>query len=118
MKSRGDLWRPNKFSQNDFAKSFVEKYIAKFLLKWPVKIVVIVLTLALFGVGVFGTSQMEVDYSPVWYMRQSSYQQHFYISMNEYFPENGEKVSVFVGESKLQDLRRTSVILGMHVSLV
>ena len=59
---------------------------------------VIVVTLGLFGGGIYGMTQLETDYNPVWYMRESSYQQHFYIALGHYFPESGERVQVYVGE--------------------
>ena len=31
-------------------------------------------------------------------MRKSSYQSHFYSEMTGYFPENGERVQVYVGK--------------------
>ncbi len=94
-------WTPNKFSQNDFGKKFFDKYFAKYLLKLPVKLTVVACTLAMFAVGVYGTVNLVPDYNAVWYMRERSYQKRFFESSWEYFPENGERVQVYVGQVKL-----------------
>ena len=57
----------------------------------------------IFGCGVYGTTQIETDFNPIWYMRKSSYQSHFYSEMTEYFPENGERVQVYVGNIQYWD---------------
>ena len=65
---------------------------------------------ALLGVGVYGVTQLEIDYDAVWYMRESSYQQHFYLTAQDYFPEDGARVEVYVGKifldfSKVPELK-------------
>ena len=54
-------------------------------------------TLALFGAGIYGVTQLELNYNPIWYLRESSYQRQFYEAMVTYFPNDGEKVSVYIG---------------------
>ena len=61
------------------------------------QIVFLVLTLATFGFGVYGVTQIETDYDSIWYMDQGSYQTDFFDKMNKYFPENGERVEVYIG---------------------
>ena len=50
------------------------------------------------GVGMYGVSQMKIDYNSIWYMRQNSYQVHFYEGINEFYPDNGERVQVYIGD--------------------
>ena len=73
--------------------------------------------MSIFGVGLYGTTQIETNYNPVWYTRKSSYQYKFYNEMERYFPDMGERVQVYVGKIKYWEhldalLRMEEVIRG------
>jgi hypothetical protein len=61
------------------------------------KFIFIILTLVTFGFGVYGVTQIKTDYDSIWYMDQNSYQTDFYDAMAHHFPENGERVEVYIG---------------------
>jgi hypothetical protein len=61
------------------------------------QLAVLTVILSLFGVGLYGVTQIETNYSSIWYLRKSSYQSHFYSALKEYFPDSGERVQVYVG---------------------
>ena len=62
------------------------------------QIFLIIVTLTAFGFGVYGVTKIETDYDSIWYMEQDSYQTHFYSTMTKLFPENGERVEIYVGK--------------------
>ncbi len=75
-------WTPNKFSQSDLGKVFFDRYFAKYLLKTPVKLLVIAFTLAVFGLGVYGASSLVPDYNAVWYMRDRCVRGYLLLMIN------------------------------------
>jgi hypothetical protein len=62
---------------------------------------VIVLTLTTFGFGVYGVLNIQLNYDSIWYMDQKSYQTKYYKTLQQVFPENGERVEVYVGKKQL-----------------
>ena len=60
----------------------------------------ILITLITFGFGVYGVTQIKTEYDSIWYMDQNSYQTEFYQVMSRYYPENGERVEIYVGMKK------------------
>ncbi|TRY79298.1 hypothetical protein TCAL_08847, partial [Tigriopus californicus] len=93
-------WTPNKVSQIEIGKLVFEKGITKYLFKLPVQILVIIIVLTAFGAGVYGITQMKLDYNSIWYMRKNSYQVGFYDATARLFPDNGERVQVYIGQIK------------------
>lgn len=91
-------WKPNSVSQIELGKLVFEKGISKYLFKLPVQISVIVIVLVAFGSGIYGITQMKLDYNSIWYMRKSSYQVGFYDATARLFPDNGERVQVYIGQ--------------------
>ena len=64
---------------------------------WIFQIIVVITTLSLFGVGLYGVTQMESQYDPVTYMDALSYQRRYFDALQEYFPEAGERVEIYIG---------------------
>ncbi len=50
--------------------------------------------------GIYGVTQIETNYSSIWYLRKSSYQSIFYSTLKKYFPDSGERVHIYVGDIK------------------
>ena len=48
--------------------------------------------------GIYGATQIEALYDPIWYLREDSYPAQFLYAMEDYFPSQGVSVSVYVGE--------------------
>ena len=57
------------------------------------------MTLLLVGFGGFGVYHMERNYENSWYMDENTYQYKFYDAMSENFPEHGERVELYIGET-------------------
>ena len=68
-------------------------------------------TLALLGVGIWGTIELEVRFESVWFLPPSSYLAKWYSADEEFFPSEGEVVTVYMTEldypgelDKIEDL--------------
>lgn len=69
-----------------------------FMQKMCFQICVICITLAVFGVGMYGAVLLENNFNVLDYLRDSSYQRQFYDAMAIYYPSNGARVQVYVGK--------------------
>ena len=58
-----------------------------------------VVTLAMFGIALYGCTQLETNYDPALYMSQNSYQARFYHTQMDLFPGNGERIDIFIGKA-------------------
>lgn len=60
------------------------------------KVVIILVTLAILGVSLWGNILLRQEFNPIWFLPQESYlaQWHKYNSI--YFPSQGEKVNLFM----------------------
>lgn len=64
------------------------------------QIIVLLASVLLFSLGVYGLTQMENNYNPIWYMRKTSYFRQYAEAYSDLFPQNGEHVQVFIGRIK------------------
>ena len=55
-------------------------------------------TLVLFGFGVYGVFNIKLDFDSLWFMDAKSYQTSYYKSLHKNFPEHGERVEVYIGK--------------------
>lgn len=53
-----------------------------------------VVCVGLLSGGIYGSVEMEVDYDPLRYVREDTDPYNFVTEMNEYFPDDGERVEV------------------------
>ena len=45
----------------------------------------------------YGVTKMKSEYDPVIYMDARSYQRRYFDTLEEYFPEAGERVEIYIG---------------------
>ena len=57
----------------------------------------IMLTAAAVSVNIWGLLQLEQNFDPNWYLKEHSYPSEYFNAMKHYFPENGERASVYTG---------------------
>ena len=88
-------FKPNEFSQKNILQS-IFKAIAKVIVTPTMKVVIILVTLAILGVSLWGNILLRQEFNPIWFLPQESYlaQWHKYNSI--YFPSQGEKVNLFM----------------------
>ena len=54
--------------------------------------------MTLLAFGVYGVCNIKLDYDSIWFMDQKSYQTKYYKSLQNAFPEQGERVEVYIGK--------------------
>ena len=65
------------------------------------KVLVIIVTLVCVGFGIYGVLNIKLDYDAIWFMDQKSYQTQYFKRFEEAFPDQGERVEVYIGEFKI-----------------
>ena len=50
------------------------------------------------GFGIYGVLNIKLDYDAIWFMDQKSYQTQYFKRFEEAFPDQGERVEVYIGE--------------------
>ena len=61
------------------------------------KVIVIIITLVCVSFGLYGVLNIKLDYDAIWFMDQKSYQTQYFRKFQEAFPEQGERVEVYIG---------------------
>ncbi|XP_064104721.1 NPC intracellular cholesterol transporter 1-like [Macrobrachium nipponense] len=90
-------WSPNKCSRKEFFKDVFAKYYTNFLLKKPVKILVLLATLALFCACAWGVTGLRQEFNMIWFIPQTSYLFQFLSRLQVYYPGAGERGTVYLG---------------------
>jgi Niemann-Pick C1 protein len=101
FRPKDDNWQPAPCSQRDLLKLFFERFYGPFLLRTPVKVFVMIMTAALVSVNIWGIFQLEQNFDPNWYLNEHSYPSEYFNAMRLYFPESGERASVYTGNHLL-----------------
>ncbi len=99
VKHRKD-WKTNRFSQRNFSRSFFIG-VGKALTKTPVKVFVILLTLAIAGVGVWGNVLLRQEFDPTWFLPPETYLAKWFVANREYFPFGGDRVTIWCADVDL-----------------
>nr|XP_022315752.1 patched domain-containing protein 3-like isoform X2 [Crassostrea virginica] len=88
-------YKPNNCSQRNNFNIFLRKYYSKMILKLPVKIVVVVITLALLGLNIWGFYSLKQDYNENWFYPSDSYAYEYNEMKEKYFPGGGARGAVY-----------------------
>ena len=70
------------------------------------------------GFGIYGVLNIKLDYDAIWFMDQKSYQTQYFKRFEEAFPDQGERVEVYIGECKIYLSYSRLSTLGVSPSLV
>ena len=93
----GEDWEPNNCSQKSYMDLVFKNY-AGTLHRFPLKIVILVLTAALFGVSCYGVSQLEAKFDFVdWFPEDSSVLSYMH-AKEEHFPSGGIHGKLYIVE--------------------
>ena len=90
-------WKPSRCSQRELLKVFFDQFYGPFLLKTPVKVIVLLITAASVAVNIWGILQLEQNFDPNWYLKEQSYPAEYFNALKQYFPEIGERASIYTG---------------------
>lgn len=91
-------WEPNKCSQVDLASQFFDKVYAKVLLLKPTKVLVFLVTAGLLCVSIWGVTHLRQYFNPILFIPHSSYLFQFLSKLMHFYPEAGERGTVYFGE--------------------
>ena len=89
-------WKPNKCSQKSILNLCFIQY-GKLLIKWPIKVIVICMTLSFLGLGIYGASQLTAEFKFEWFLNEGTYlRDYFDISAERY--QSGVSGKIWVAE--------------------
>lgn len=98
FRPKPDNWQPPSCSQREILKVFFERFYGPFLLRTPVKVAVLLLTATAVAVNVWGILRLEQNFDPSMYLKEHSYPSEYFSAMKHYFPESGERASLYTGK--------------------
>ncbi|XP_071449211.1 patched domain-containing protein 3-like [Hetaerina americana] len=91
-------WTPNTCSQRNIQKLIFEKYVGPFVLSFPIKIIILSVTLLILAFNAWGVFQVEQKFDPIWYLNPDSYPMHYSNILKQYFPKYGKRAGIYIGE--------------------
>lgn len=92
-----DTYEPNKCSQTELIPLFFRRVMEPALSKLPVKVIVLLATLTLVGVNVWGFVELEQYFDSNWFLPTDSYAYKFTQAQAQYFPDDGADGAVYCG---------------------
>ena len=99
-------YTPNAVAQRNISQSVFEAY-GNLLMKTPTKITLLVVTLALTGLGIWGNILLEQRFDPTWFLPPESYLARWFQVNQQYFPFGGDRVTVWcTGLDYVNELER------------
>jgi len=91
---------PNTCSQKNIMQTAFNK-LGKLLTVPAVKIVILILTGGLFGVGVWGNTLLRQEFDPAWFLPPGTYLARWFSYNSVYFPGNGEAGTIYFSNTQL-----------------
>ncbi|XP_077981544.1 patched domain-containing protein 3-like [Glandiceps talaboti] len=86
-------------NRTDIMQEFFRHVYSNFLMKLPVKIIVVIASLALVGVNIWGTINLKQEFQFEWFLPEDSYVVEYLDASDQYFPSDG-----FTGDVYLRDV--------------
>ncbi|XP_041359344.1 protein patched homolog 1-like isoform X2 [Gigantopelta aegis] len=109
-------YEPNKCSKTAFLPEFMEKYYGPFLMKLPVKIIVMLMTMTALGVFLWRFILLKQDFDLTNYIPSDSYAYHFAKAKENYFPTEGDEVSIYCGNLSYYDYSMSMDYVYQHAA--
>ena len=94
---KSDSWNPNECSQKSLMDSVFKK-CADFLVMFPVKITILIITFVLLGASIYGVSEIQSNFDFVDWFPEDSYVTEYFMQVRKYFPSGGIQGKVYVVE--------------------
>eukprot|EP00795_Rhopilema_esculentum_P004306 gene4306-20508_t len=91
-------YEPFACGKKDRLQMFFDNVFGKYLVKVPVKVGVLITTLALFAVGCYGVTELTQNFDFNLFLPPDSDATKFNIKSSEYFPNDGVSFSVYFGD--------------------
>ncbi|XP_055956287.1 patched domain-containing protein 3 [Patella vulgata] len=104
-------YKPNSCSQKAFLPVFFEKYFGPFLMKLPVKIIVMLIVAILVGVNLWRFILLKQDFNLTNYIPSDSYAYDYAKAKERYFVNEGTDTAVYCGDINYFDhIRKLDVV--------
>jgi len=84
--------------KRDILQEVMDKYVGRYMLSLPGKIVVVVITGALFGVNLYGTLMLRQYFDQVWFLPPETMGYKYTVTNSKYFPVDGAPANVYTGK--------------------
>jgi len=72
------------------------KFVSKLILSTPGAVVVLLCSSVLSGCAIWQATQLEQEFQSIWFLPPSSYLRQWFDANAEYFPSDGERVTVYL----------------------
>jgi len=72
--------------------------VGRACLSTPGQILVLLMAAGLLGGGVYGTTQLQQEFDPIWFLPPTSYLRQWFEASDTFFPSDGERVTVYLTE--------------------
>ncbi|XP_011632112.1 patched domain-containing protein 3-like isoform X2 [Pogonomyrmex barbatus] len=89
-------WRSNKCSNQNFQRLVFEKYVGPFVMRTPIKIIILLVTVILLCVNIWAIFHLNQNFDPLVYLNQESYPIRFNNKLKEHFPKYGKNVNIYM----------------------
>jgi len=76
----------------------VFSWVGRAILSIPGAILVLLMAAGLLGGGVYGTTQLQQEFDPIWFLPPTSYLRQWFEASDTFFPSDGERVTVYLTE--------------------
>jgi Niemann-Pick C1 protein len=87
-------FKTNKCSQTSICQTIFVG-LGKLLTKWPVKVLVILVTAGVTGVGIWGNILLRQEFDPTWFLPPETYLSQWFKANAKYFPFGGDRVTIY-----------------------
>ena len=72
--------------------------MASLVIRWPVKVLIILFSAAVLGVSLWGNVLLRQEFNPVWFIPPESYLAKWFAANEFYFPKEGETVKINIAQ--------------------
>ena len=90
-------WTANSVSQQNLGQKFFSWY-GGLLTHWAAKVLVLLVTIGLASVGLWGLTRLRQEFNPVWFIPPQSYLAKWFAANEFYFPKEGETVKINIAQ--------------------
>ncbi|CAG0883652.1 unnamed protein product [Darwinula stevensoni] len=92
-----DEYKPNRCMQKKLMEVFFQRLLGPLIVKTPVKVVVVLVTVGLLGVNCWGLSGLTNEFDRSWFL-DKGYLREFLTALQELFPESGYRAEFYIGD--------------------
>lgn len=96
-------WTPSACSQRDLLNEFFKNVYARYLVKTPVRMIVLIFSAVVLGASTWATTNLYQDFNPMWFIPNDSFVYKWFEASSKHFPSNGEKGFIYFENAQLPE---------------